>query len=501
MQSRTAADPHAELQTLLSSRVALIAVESRDETRTLALLRDAAMRARRPPGSGVFVWSATEGLNRIDRDMGGPQRHLIEPGPMLRHLRSTPMAGIYILLDFHPYLADPVHIRLLKDVVQDQSTVARTVVLVSHEITLPSELAALAARFQPALPSTNERQMIVTRVFDEWQRQHRGRSPKIDRDALARVVDNLAGLSAADAERLVRRALYDDGAITTDDLRRVQAGKYELLNRHGTLDFEPDTARFADIGGLATLRGWVETRKAAFDGSAPGLDAPRGVLLLGVQGCGKSLAARAIAGIFGVPLLRFDFAALYSKWQGESEKNLRETLAAADALAPCVLWIDEIEKAISAGDGDTGSGKRLLGAFLTWMAERRSAVFIVATANDVSALPPELIRKGRFDELFFVDLPDAATRAMILGIHARKRDVPLTTAEARQLAAASAEFSGAELEQAIVAALYTTHAQGLRADAAAIAREIRATRPLAVVMAEQVAALRAWAQSRTVSAG
>lgn len=500
MERSPAAEPHAELQTLLSSRVALIAIESRDETRTLALLRDASLRARRSPGSGVFVWSATEGLTRVDRDMGGPQRHLIEPGQMLRHLKATPVAGIYILLDFHPYLTDPVHIRMLKDVVQDQAMVPRTVVLVSHEITLPPDLAPLAAHFRPALPSGGERQMIVTRVFDEWQRQHRGRAPRIDRAVLARVVDNLAGLSAADAERLVRRALYDDGAITADDLRAVQAGKYELLNRHGTLDFEPDTAGFADIGGLATLRRWIETRKAAFDGSAPGLDAPRGVLLLGVQGCGKSLAARAIAGIFGVPLLRFDFAALYSKWQGESEKNLRETLASAEALAPCVLWIDEIEKAISSSDGDTGAGKRLLGTFLTWMAERQAAVFIVATANDVSALPPELIRKGRFDEIFFVDLPDAATRAKILTIHARKRNIVLSDAHARALAERSAEFSGAELEQAIVASLYTMHAQDRRPDAAAIAREIAATRPLAVVMAEQVAALRAWAQDRTVRA-
>jgi hypothetical protein len=500
MQAPTAADPHAELQTLLSSRIALITVESRDETRALALLRDAGLRARRPPGSGVFVWSATEGLRRVDRDMGGPQRHLIEPGQMLRHLKATPVAGIYVLLDFHPYLADPVIIRMLKDVVQDQAAVPRTVVLVSHEITLPPDLALLAARFRPALPVAGELQLIATRVFDEWQRQHRGRVPKIDRAALARIVENLAGLTAADAERLMRRALYDDGAITAEDLRTVQAGKYELLNRHGTLDFEPDTAHFADIGGLAALRRWVGTRKAAFDGSAPGLDAPRGVLLLGVQGCGKSLAARAIAGLFGVPLLRFDFAALYSKWQGESEKSLRDTLASAEALAPCVLWIDEIEKALSAGDGDNGSGRRLLGSFLTWMAERRAAVFIVATANDVSALPPELIRKGRFDEIFFVDLPDAATRAAILRIHAGKRGIALPGPEAQRLAAQAAEFSGAELEQAIVAALYAAHAQGRRPDAAAIAKEIAATRPLAVVMAERVAALRAWARDRTVSA-
>ncbi|MEZ5533350.1 MAG: AAA family ATPase [Steroidobacteraceae bacterium] len=500
MQTPPAADPHAELQTLLSSRIALIAFESRDEQRSLALLRDAAARARRPGGSGVFVWSATEGLRRIDRDMGAPQRHLTEPAVLLRHLKSTPMPGVYILLDFHPYLADPVNVRMVKDVVQGAPDGARTIVLMSHEITLPAELATLAAHFRPALPELNERRMIVTRLVDEWQRQHQGRAPKVDRAALARIVDNLAGLTAADAERLVRRVLYDDGAITTDDLAAVQAGKYELLNRHGTLDFEPDTARFADIGGLANLRRWVESRKAAFDGSAPGLEAPRGVLLLGVQGCGKSLAARAVAGLFGVPLLRFDFAALYSKWQGESERNLRDTLAAADALAPCVLWIDEIEKALAAGDGDTGSGRRILGAFLTWMAERRSAVFIVATANDVTVLPPELLRKGRFDEVFFVDLPDTATRAAILAIHARKRDIPLTPAEALQLARASAEFSGAELEQAIVAARYTAHAEDARPDAAAIAREIEATRPLAVLMAEQVASLRAWARDRTVPA-
>lgn len=500
MHPPPAADPHAELQTLLSSRVALIAIESRDEQRALALIRDAGLRARRPPGSGVFVWSATEGLRRIDRDMGGPQRHLTEPATVLRHLKATPMAGIYVLLDFHPYLSDPVNVRMLKDVVQDHSGAARTIVLLSPEITLPTELAPLAANFRPALPTTNERRAIVTRVFDDWQRQHRGKLPRIDRDILAKIVDNLAGLTAADSERLVRRALYDDGEISAEDLRAVQAGKYQLLNRNGTLDFEPDTARFADVGGLANLRRWVETRKAAFDGSAPALEAPRGLLLLGVQGCGKSLAARAIAGIFAVPLLRFDFAALFSKWQGESEKNLRDTLAAADALAPCVLWIDEIEKALAAGDGDTGSGRRLLGTFLTWMAERNSRVFIVATANDVTALPPELMRKGRFDEVFFVDLPDAATRAAILMIHARRREIPLTAAEAQQLAAASVDFSGAELEQAIVAALYTTHSQGTRTDATAIAQELRATRPLAVLMAEQVASLRAWAKDRTVRA-
>ena len=182
------------------------------------------------------------------------------------------------------------------------------------------------------------------------------------------------------------------------------------------------------------------------------------MLLLGVQGCGKSLAARAAAGVLGVPLVRLDFGALYSKWHGESEKNLRESLSSAEALAPCVLWLDEIEKALSAGDGDSGTSRRVLGAFLTWLAEQRARVFIVATANDITALPPELVRKGRFDEIFFVDLPSPAARCEIFGIHCKKRGVALSEPDMQALAARCAGFSGAEIEQAVVSALYTAHA-------------------------------------------
>jgi SpoVK/Ycf46/Vps4 family AAA+-type ATPase len=230
------------------------------------------------------------------------------------------------------------------------------------------------------------------------------------------------------------------------------------------------------------------------------LDPPKGVLLLGVQGCGKSLAARAAAGIFGVPLVRLDFGALYSKWAGESEKNLRESLDAAQALAPCVLWIDEIEKALADGDGDSGTSRRVLGTFLTWLAEQRARIFVVATANDISALPPELIRKGRLDEIFFVDLPDDASRAAILAIHARKRSVSLSPQQVLALAKRSAGFSGAELEQAIVAALYSARASGSPVTAASIAQELQATKPLSVVMAEKIEALREWARERTVPA-
>jgi SpoVK/Ycf46/Vps4 family AAA+-type ATPase len=285
------------------------------------------------------------------------------------------------------------------------------------------------------------------------------------------------------------------------DLPGVMAAKYRLLNRGGTLTYEPDTAKFAEIGGLARLRHWLESRKPAFDGGAPELDPPKGVMLLGVQGCGKSLAARAAAGIFGVPLLRLDFASLYSKWHGESEKNLRESLRSAEGLAPCVLWVDEIEKAVaSGGEGDGGVSRRVLGTFLTWLAEQRARIFVVATANDVHALPPELVRKGRFDEIFFVDLPSRAARAAILAIHARKRSVQVFPEELSALAAHSEGFSGAELEQAVVAAMYSAHSSKQPMSAALILHELRETQPLSAVMAEQVNALRAWARDRTVPA-
>jgi hypothetical protein len=491
--------PAGELQTLLASRVPLVVIESREEGRVIELVRAAALRAQRGRNWGVFQWTVTEGLLRVDVDLGGAQRTLAQPEQLLRHIRSTTMAGIYVLLDFHPYLENPLYVRTLKDIALEYEKCARTIVLISFEMKLPQELEHLAARFNVQLPDKKERHTILMRAAHEWARTH-GTMPRIDVQAVEKLVENLAGLPLHDVERLARQAIHADGAFTEADLKPLLAAKYQLLNRGGTLSFEPDTARFAEVGGMRNLRRWVTQRKAAFDGSAPGLDAPKGALLLGVQGCGKSLAARAAAGVLGVPLVRLDFGALYSKWHGESEKNLRESLVSAEALSPCVLWLDEIEKALSSGDNDGGTSRRVLGAFLTWLAEQRSRVFVVATANDISALPPELVRKGRFDEIFFVDLPSHAARHEILGIHCRKRGIMLSDAEFEALAARSEGFSGAELEQAVVSALYTAHAAHQPVNARLLAEEIHATRPLSVVMGEKVAALRAWAADRTVPA-
>lgn len=493
-------DSQRDLLALLQRRVPLIAIETRDEPRVLELLRSLAPRIA-PDGrhTPVFQWTVTEGLRRIDIDLGGAQRHNAEPLDVLRSIRATDKAGVYVLLDFHPFLQDPVHVRLLKDICQTHGETPRTLVLISYELALPRELEHLSARFQLSFPNREERRRIVEKVAAEWTKLHGGRV-RTDPKSLELLIENLSGLSLGDTERLARNAVFDDGAILPSDLPGVMRAKYELLNRGGVLAFEYDTARFADLGGMNRLKEWLRQRQPAFDGSVAKLDAPKGVLLLGVQGCGKSVAAKAAAGIFGVPLLRLDFAALHNKYLGESERNLRESLATADTLAPCVLWIDEIEKGVATGTADSGTAQRLLGTFLIWLAEKKTKVFVVATANDIAALPPELIRKGRFDEIFFVDLPNADVRAEILRIHAQRRDLTLNSEESRQLAAACAGFSGAELEQAIVSAIYAAHAEGVAPTAFHVLNAIRATRPLSVIMAEKIAELRLWANDRTVRA-
>lgn len=500
MQTPVPPDTRRELETLLRSRIPLVVIETRDEPRALALLAGLAARLTQPAHTPVFQWTVTDGLRRLDVDLGGAQKHNSEPADVLKSIRATDKAGIYVLLDFHPFLADPVHVRLLKDICQNYARTARTVVLISHELSLPRELEHFVARFELAFPDRAERQAIVERVAGEWTQSHAGSRVRTDRKALELLIENLSGLCTADTERLARTAIFDDGALLPNDLPALMQAKYALLNRSGVLSFEYDSTRFADLGGMARLKEWLRQRRPAFDGSAPQLEAPKGALLLGVQGCGKSVAARAAAGIYGVPLLRLDFAALHNKYLGESERNLRDTLATADLMAPCVLWIDEIEKGIATGEGDSGTSRRVLGTFLTWMAEKKTRVFVVATANDISALPPELIRKGRFDEIFFVDLPAQAVRADILRIHAGKRSLAVADDQVAQLAEACQGFSGAEIEQAVVSALYAAHASGTAVSANHVMSEIRATRPLSTVMAERIAELRAWAEERTVGA-
>ncbi|KAF1719518.1 AAA family ATPase [Pseudoxanthomonas wuyuanensis] len=497
-----------DLTALIRANTPLIVIETQDEARVVDLFRQALSQVWR----ALYRWSITEGLRRLDMDREDEAEGPPDASAALQMMKQAEQRGIYLLLDFHPYLGYASSQRQLRDIVQRRHSLPHVVVLVGSKIELPAELDALAVRFSPRLPDANALLKLVREEAAHYADEHGGRRVEVDGEAVQQIVRNLQGLSLTDARRIARQLIFADGALNANDLPQLARLKFELLNRSGHLHYEYDTAQFAEVAGARRLKRWIEQRRNVFvagdaspDPYRYQLDPPKGMLLLGVQGCGKSMLAKATAGGFGVPLLRLDFGTLYDKYHGETEKNLRAALASAEQLAPCVLWIDEIEKGLASGGEDGGVSRRVLGYLLTWMAERRSAaasghVFIVATANQVHELPAELLRKGRFDEIFFVDLPDPDTRVEVLRLHLARRQLPADDFNLPALAAAANGFSGAEIEQAIVSALYTAHAERTPLDTDLLMQEIRNTRPLSVLMAEQVGALRQWARERTVPA-
>ena len=488
-------DQH-DLEIMVVSRFPIILIETHEELRSLDLLE----RVCNLRNQAYFTWNVSQGLRRNGRTDRVPETK--NAPDLLRHLEATPQNGVYALLDFHPYLQDPICVRLIKNIVQTYHKTERTLVFISHQMSLPPELERLAARFTLSIPDQKGIRDLLKEEIKLWE-VHNDKVTG-QQDAVDALIQHLVGLSAEDARRLIRLALRNDVALTQTDIPRVLKAKHDLFGQSGMVNLELDTAQFADVAGVKNLKRWLTQRKPAFLGlpEAEGLDAPKGIMLLGVQGCGKSLAAKAVAGAWNAPLLHLDFGKLYNKFIGETERNLREALKTADAMAPCILWIDEIEKSLSteSADSDNGSSQRLLGTLLTWMAERKSRVFIVATANDIQALPPELVRKGRLDEIFFVDLPDAATREEIFRIHLAKRKQDAKQFDIQQLALACVGFSGAEIEQAVVSALYEAVAERQPLSNAQILAEISRTRSLSVVMSEKLQALKAWAADRTVMA-
>lgn len=483
---------------MLKSRVPIIVMETNEERRVLDMFKRLFDEGFYQP---LFAWSVTQGLYRLDLKTE-PQKTNAQPQDVLRHIKATSLSGIYILMDFHPYLDEPSIVRLIREIAQGHDETRRTLVLISPEIELPPEIKHHVAKFEVKMPGRKEIKKLMLDEVEDWK--HRNRRPvKGDPQAIELLMSHLLGLSYADVSRLIRNIINDDGAINQEDVKDVMEAKYRLLGGDGVLTFEGDTAHFADVAGLDRLKHWLDQRKSVFTSSSPprGLDMPRGVLLLGVQGAGKSLAAKAIAGAWSVPLLRLDFATLYNKYYGETERNLRKALKTAQAMSPCVLWMDEIEKGLSTDQsGDGGPSKRILGTLLTWMAEREQRVFMVATANDIDSLPPELMRKGRFDEIFFIDLPDSVVREAIFTIHLSKREQDAETFDLKQLAMHSEGFSGAEIEQAVVAALYSAYAQDRKLDTSMVLQELSMTQPLSVVMAEKINGLRQWARAHTVPA-
>lgn len=489
-----------DLVALIRADTPLIVIETPDEQRTIEMFRQTLAQVWR----ALYRWSITEGLRRLDMDREDESEVAPDASNTLQAIRDATQRGVYLLLDFDPYLEYAGTQRMVRDILQRRHCQPHVLVLVGTKIELPADLEPFAVRFAPRLPDAGTLLKLVREQADAYARENGGKRVRSDEAVVAQIVRNLQGLSETDARRIARHLIFDDGVIDANDLAQLAKLKFELLNRSGHLHFEYDTARFADVAGAARAKRWIEQRRVAFvEGKPPpGLDPPKGMLLLGVQGCGKSMLAKAVAGGFGVPLLRLDFGTLYDKYHGETEKNLRAALASAEQLSPCVLWIDEIEKGLaSSGDAaDGGLSHRVLGYFLTWLAERKAPVFLVATANQVQALPPELLRKGRFDEIFFVDLPAPAAREDIFRLHLAKRQLDPAAFDLAALARASDGFSGAEIEQAIVAALYAAHAQNAPLSEFQLHAELKQARPLSVLMREQVQALREWARERTVPA-
>jgi SpoVK/Ycf46/Vps4 family AAA+-type ATPase len=483
-----------ELELLVATRTPLILVQTTEMRRVEDLLRRLVART----GRSLYRWALATGLQAIEPQAAAARCQ--KPTDLLQHILEARAAGLYLLLDLQRVFDDPVVLSQLQEIAARHDQTPHTLVLVGAELVVPDELRGFAARFELTLPTQQELQALVHEEAADWGRRNHKRV-QAQAPAIGVLTRNLLGLSTGEARRLIRAAIHDDGLLNEADLPAVLDAKYRLLGQDGALSFETNTTSLADVAGLDNMKRWLEARRDIFLSDAPpaGLDPPKGLLLLGVQGSGKSLAAKAVAGAWGLPLLRLDFATLYNKYYGETERNLRESLRTAELMSPCVLWIDEIEKGL-ASDADGGPGKRILGTLLTWMSERRSKAFLVATANDIEALPPELLRKGRFDEIFFVDLPGEAARVGIFQIHLGKRGLDAGKFDCAALARQATGFSGAEIEQAVVAALYRAHARKEELNTGHVSGEISATRPLSVVMAERVAYLREWARTRTVSA-
>lgn len=492
-RSATTMPEQKDLELLIQGHAPILLIETHEEMRALDLLTRIATQNFLP----LFKWSVTEGLSRMDIDLG-TQRHVADPKDVLAHIKASGGKGIYVLLDYDPYIGDPVNTRYVKEIAMLFEGGTSKLVFISHRLEVPPALSHRVVRFELELPDRKALRRMVSEEAAAWQKES-GARVSTDTRVLERLLSNLGGLTHRDARRTIRNVIIDDGAITEDDLPEVMQTKYDLLNRDDVLSFEYDTTRFSDVGGMKRLKHWLFRREKVFHGETgmKALDRPRGVLLLGVQGCGKSLTAKAVAGIWKVPLLRFDFGALYNKYIGESEKNMRQALKTAEVMAPCVMWIDEIEKGI-AGGNDEGTSRRMLGTLLTWLAESDNGVFIVATANNIEDLPPELIRKGRFDEIFFVDLPTEEVRREIFDIHLRKRGIGTGGLNLDRLAESTDGFSGAEIEQAIVSAIYSSYGEDAEISTQGLIQEIRDTRPLSVTMDTHIAKLRRWASTRTV---
>ncbi len=494
----TPPDPLRDLELLIRSRYGLIQLPSDDEPRIHSLLEHVADRLEIP----YFSWSRVTGLQRPGQP--GPVYGTEQLETAFSHINSARAAGLYHFHEVAPDLEDAKQAARLKAAAESLRAHEGAVVLSGAVAGLPNVLEKVSATVHLPGPSAEDFKDLIRQIL----RDIHARNPvevNLSSEELTILVGHLSGLTLFEAEKILTKAIIEDGRLAAGDIQHVIDAKRAVIEKDGLLEYYPVDLSVEDIADLKGFKSWLAKRTAVVTNPGKagefGLAFPKGVLLVGVPGCGKSLSAKAVAAEWRLPLLRLDPSNLYNKFIGESERNFKRAMTASERMAPVVLWIDELEKAFSSGGGeDGGVSQRILGSFLNWMQERRGDVFVVATANDVAKLPPEFLRKGRFDEIFYVDLPDGQTRIDILDIHLSARGCDSKTFDLHEVAVATAGFSGSEIEQAIVSGLYTAFAEGRSLDQELLISEVAATNPLSVTMAEKVTAIREWAQGRAVPA-
>ncbi|MEO1095919.1 MAG: AAA family ATPase [Cyanobacteria bacterium J06638_28] len=499
-------------QTLVTSFHAAIVIETVEEERVRALIN----RAVNDLHISVFEWSVARGLSRSQGNVHNrwtneyappgaqqPQSlaETIEPVDALKHIQAIQFQAIYWFKDLGAHFEDEVVARQLREVIQQFSRNRSAIVITGHSINLPSDIVHEVVYFDLKLPEPDELYQAISEVV----RSLKGRiTVEIQPDGINALVQAMRGMTLQQARQVIAFAALDDGKLTPDDVKRVLQRKVQVLHEEGLLDYIPPEMNPAQLGGFEGLKRWLARARVGFSAQAKALNlpAPKGILIVGIQGCGKSLAAKTIAREWQMPLLKLDAGKLYDKYIGESEKNFRRAVTLAETMAPAILWIDEIEKSMGQSDSDADGGlsRRLFGSFLTWLQEKSEDVFVVATANDLSRIPPELLRKGRFDEIFFVDLPDEKERAAILKIHLMRRKQDPRRFDLGALVQVTAGYSGAEIEQVIITALYQAIHTQKPVNTELIVEEVKATVPLSVSRREDLQALRTMAQARFVSA-
>jgi hypothetical protein len=502
-------------QTLLLSFHPIIVIETVEEERVQNLLQVTTQEMKLP----LYEWSLTEGLtrsrsttdNRWVDECAPPSSNKpaafegsFEPVDVLDTIHEITHKAVFWLKDFTKHLHEPVVARKLREVAQFFSRSSAALVLTGDAIALPREIAHDAVYFDLKLPERDELHQTFMEVARTLNVKNRIQVELQNQEVQA-IVQALSGMTLKQARQVIAYAALEDGKLNAQDTDRILDRKAQVIREDSVLEYLPQASQPPEWGGFIGLKNWLSRARVGFSAQAKALNLrpPRGILIVGIQGCGKSLAAKAIAQDWKLPLLKLETGRLYDKYVGESEKNFRRAISMAESMAPNVLWLDEIEKVMSgsdSGDADGGLSRRLFGAFLTWMQEKSQDVFVVATANDISRLPPELLRKGRFDEIFYVDLPDPAEREVILKIHLTKRKQDPNRFDTNALILATEGFSGAEIEQMVITALYNALYLNRPLDTDLLTEEIKRTVPLSISRREDLEQLRAIAKERFVSA-